>query len=261
MDIVDRLEELIAEGESLVPQGGNSFEGYNGDMQPDYVSWRLQAISAIQKLGAGARHVLQELEDNDKGAYFYRSSALRVLGALKGALAIARTEQEGATVPDSDETSEAELADSRSVFVVHGHQEALLHQAARFLEKLELQPVILFEQPGQGQTIIEKLETHSDVRFAIVLLTPDDLGRGAKEEEEPRPRARQNVILELGFFLGKLGRPNVVALYHESVELPSDYRGVQYIKIDAEGGWRLELARELKAAGIEIDMNRAVEVV
>jgi predicted nucleotide-binding protein len=91
----------------------------------------------------------------------------------------------------------------------------------------------------------------------VVLLTPDDTGKGAKEEGEPRPRARQNVILELGYFLAKLGRSNVAILFHESVELPSDYRGVEYIKVDAEGAWRMKLARDLKVAGLPVDMNNA----
>ena len=80
-----------------------------------------------------------------------------------------------------------------------------------------------------------------------MLLTPDDLGRAVKETEL-QPRARQNVVLELGYFIGRVGRANVVCLYDESVELPSDYRGVEYIKVDAEGAWRLRHARELKEA-------------
>lgn len=259
MDIVGTLEQLIEEGERLRPQGGDPFTGYNGRLQPEYVSWRLQAIAAIQELGSPAKAMLKEIESDKEGAYFFESSASRVLGVLKGALAIAKRQLPSAATRASMPTSTSGTPRSTDrVFVVHGHDHALLQQCARFLEKLDLQPVLLFEQPGKSQTIIEKLEANSNVGFAVVLLTPDDIGKAASDEGNPKPRSRQNVILELGYFLGKLGRPNVAALYDESVELPSDYRGIEYIKIDAEGAWRLKLAKELKAAGLEIDMNNAI---
>jgi predicted nucleotide-binding protein len=93
----------------------------------------------------------------------------------------------------------------------------------------------------------------------VILLTGDDRGGMWKASyEEQKPRARQNVILELGFFLGKLGRERVCALYQPGVEIPSDYSGVLFVSLDAGGAWRLALARELKAAGLDIDMNKAV---
>ena len=101
---------------------------------------------------------------------------------------------------------------------------------ARFLEKLGLQPIILHEQPNSGRTIIEKFETYSsDISFAIVLLTPDDIGGINENDQEQQPRARQNVIMELGYFMGRLGRTRVCALHKGGVELPSDYQGVVYI--------------------------------
>jgi predicted nucleotide-binding protein len=76
--------------------------------------------------------------------------------------------------------------------------------------------------------------------------------------DSQQPRARQNVILELGYFLGRLGRSRVCALYVEGLEIPSDYSGVLYVKLDGDGGWRLNLAKELKAAGLPVDMNKAL---
>jgi predicted nucleotide-binding protein len=97
------------------------------------------------------------------------------------------------------------------------------------------------------------------VHFAVVLLTADDRGGTMKTAyDAQKPRARQNVILELGFFLGKLGRKRVCAIYQEGVEIPSDYSGVVFVPLDADGAWRMKLTRELKAAGLEVDMNRAV---
>lgn len=145
----------------------------------------------------------------------------------------------------------------RKVFLVHGHDEKILNQVARLLEHLDIEPIILFEKAGKGQTIIEKLEANSSVSFATVMLTPDDVGRSVKNgNEDLTARARQNVIFELGYFLGRLGRNNVAVLYDESVEIPSDYHGVEYIKIDAQGAWKLRLAKELKEAGLEVDMNK-----
>lgn len=146
----------------------------------------------------------------------------------------------------------------RSVFIVHGHDEAARETTARYVERLGLEAVILHEQVNQGRTIIEKLEHNADVGFAVVLLTPDDVGAAAAANDELRPRARQNVVLELGFFAGKLGRSRVCALHKGDVELPSDFLGVVYIPLDPAGGWRLLLARELKAAGFSIDLNAAV---
>ena len=144
------------------------------------------------------------------------------------------------------------------VFLVHGHDEAARETVARFLEKIGLKPVILHEQASAGKTIIEKLECHSDVDFAVVLLTPDDLGAAVATRETLNPRARQNVVLELGYFVGKLGRNRVCALHREPLELPSDVLGVVYVPLDEGGGWRLLVARELRQAGIDVDMNAAL---
>lgn len=145
----------------------------------------------------------------------------------------------------------------KKIFLVHGHDTAILHQVARLLEQFDIEPIVLFEQPGKGQTIIEKLESNSNVAFAIVILTPDDVGK-ALADENLKPRARQNVVFELGYFIGRLNRNRVAVLYDESIELPSDYRGVEYIKIDIEDAWKLKLAKEMKAAGMAIDMNKAL---
>jgi predicted nucleotide-binding protein len=146
---------------------------------------------------------------------------------------------------------------SRRVFVVHGHDEAARESISRFLERLDLVPVVLREQPSAGRTVIEKFEGESDVGFAVVLLTPDDVGGIANARKKTlRPRARQNVIFELGYFAGALGRRRVVALVKHEVEIPSDYHGVVFIQLDSNDGWRLKVAQELKAAGLTIDFNK-----
>ncbi len=142
----------------------------------------------------------------------------------------------------------------KDVFIVHGHDELLKTDVARTVEKLQLNAIILHEKANEGKTLIEKFEAHSDVGFAIVLLTPDDMG-GPVGKTEQQPRARQNVILEHGYFLGKLGRKNVCAIYSEGVELPSDLSGLLYVKYDKEGMWKYSVGREMQAAGISVNLN------
>ena len=144
----------------------------------------------------------------------------------------------------------------RNVFIIHGRDDGTKETVARFIEQLGLNPIILHEQPNQGQTIIEKFERHAEVAFAIALLTPDDIGGLAGEEQSLKPRARQNVIFELGYFTGKLDRGRVCALKGENVEIPSDYDGVLYIPFDKFDAWKMSLMRELQNAGFEIDANR-----
>jgi predicted nucleotide-binding protein len=145
---------------------------------------------------------------------------------------------------------------SRRVFLVHGHDHGAKEAVARFLGRLEFEPVILHEQANQGRTLIEKFEDFADVEFAVVILTPDDIGRAATETAEHH-RARQNVILELGFFLGKFGRRKVCALQQRGVEPPSDLAGIVYIPFEGED-WKGQLVRELRAAGFTVDANLVV---
>lgn len=163
-------------------------------------------------------------------------------------------------LPEDVETRSppALAAPNSRVFVVHGHDVATKATVARFLECLDLEPIILHEQPNRGQTVIEKFEHAADVGFAVVLLTPDDIGHARDNPNEQRLRARQNVVLELGYFIGQLGRKAVCALCKGDIELPSDYSSVLYTRMDDESGWKIELAREISAAGIAIEMNKVL---
>lgn len=146
-------------------------------------------------------------------------------------------------------------SEDNNVFIVHGHNIAIQQSVARVIEKLGLTPIILHEQPNSGKTIIEKFEKHSNVGFAIILMTDDDEGK-SKSEMDLKNRARQNVILELGYFIGKLGRERVLPLYSESVELPSDIYGLLYVPIDKADNWKFSVVRELKEAGYNVDANK-----
>jgi predicted nucleotide-binding protein len=139
---------------------------------------------------------------------------------------------------------------SNEVFIVHGHDE-IRHEVSGFISSLSLSPIMLDEKPNRGQTILQKLEHHAYTSFAVVLLTSDDEGR-KRGESTLHPRARQNVVLELGYFLARLGSHRVCALYVPGVELPSDIQGLLYVELDQKGGWKYRLQREMVAAGIPL---------
>ena len=147
---------------------------------------------------------------------------------------------------------------SKDIFIVHGRDNAVKEEVARFIDKLGLHPIILHEKPDRGKTIIEKFEHHSDVGFAVVLLTPDDVGHPKDMPAKSQPRARQNVVLELGYFIGILGRSRVCALMKGAIEIPTDFSGILYTPMDDVADWRLKLAREIKAAGIDVDLNKLI---
>lgn len=146
------------------------------------------------------------------------------------------------------------------VFIVHGHDEEAKILVARTIEQLGMEAVILHEQPDEGKTIIEKLETFtSEAAYTIVLYTECDLGRAKGEAEKNNKfRARQNVVFEHGLFIGSLGRKNVCALVKGKVEKPGDIDGIVYIPMDAAGAWRLQLCSNMKAAGFDIDLNKLI---
>lgn len=156
--------------------------------------------------------------------------------------------QELTSIPERKPSS------ARKVFVVHGHDEAAKEGMARLLERIGFEAVILHEQASGNRTVIEKIEAHSDVGFAVVLLTPDDIGGAANAESQPR--ARQNVILELGYFVGLLGRSRVAVFRKGEVEVPSDFGGVVYVDLDGGGAWKQTLGKELEEAGFQIDWNQ-----
>lgn len=137
------------------------------------------------------------------------------------------------------------------IFIVHGHDGELKQSVARIIEKQGIEAVILTEQANQGKTIIEKFEHYSDVGGAICLFTADDIGR-ANAESSDHSRARQNVVFETGYFIGKLGRDHIVILADEAIEMPSDLSGVVSTNT---GNWKVDLLKELKAMGYKVDFN------
>ena len=146
--------------------------------------------------------------------------------------------------------------DKSKVFIVHGHDDAAKSETARFVENLGFKAIILHEQASSGHTIIEKIEEYTNVGFGIVLYTPCDLGASQEEKEQLKPRARQNVVFEHGYLMGKIGRENVCALVKGDIEKPTDIAGVVYISMDEGGGWKLAVAKEMRGSGYDVDLNK-----
>jgi predicted nucleotide-binding protein len=143
------------------------------------------------------------------------------------------------------------------IFIVHGRDGPAKTEVARLIERAGLKAVILHEQPNSGRTIIEKFEDHGGAAgFAVVVVTPDDLG--GLDIAQLRPRARQNVIGEMFWFAGRLGRNRVCALIKGDIEMPSDFAGVGYTDMDERGAWKAELLKELVAAGYTVDWAKAM---
>lgn len=187
---------------------------------------------------------IKELKDDIRSKTNYLKQLVNKLPLIKSEI---QNTSEVSTIKDTKKVND-------NVFIVHGHNNEIKINVARTIEKLGLKPIILHEQPNEGKTIIEKFEEHSSVGFAIVLLTNDDLGK-SKKDDNLNSRARQNVILELGYFIGKLGRNRVCPLYTKGVELPSDLYGLLYTELDQADSWKFALAKELKTAGYIIDVN------
>ena len=260
---IERLRKVLDKVPELKTLQGHS---------PEFEKWRRNAQVAIANtFGSESSHVADfkkiryslmamttDTPDSDFEAAYRRGldSAASVLESMIDEITEYWEEDE-----ESSKTSDPRVKvqkKTNKVFVIHGHDKSARETVARFLERLRLKPVILHEQPNEGRTIIEKFEDYGDVTFAVVLLTPDDMGALKEKRRNLKPRARQNVVFEFGYFIGKLGRERVCALSKGNVERPSDCDGIIYVSLDNEDGWKMELLRELKAAGFDVDANQAL---
>lgn len=161
------------------------------------------------------------------------------------------SDEDKGTIEGSDKKT---VGNNNRVFVVHGHDGELRQSIARTLERQGIEPIILAEQANLGATIIEKFEKYSDVSAAICLFTEDDLGK-ANKEDDLKHRVRQNVVFEAGYFIGKLGRKNVVLLANRDIEMPSDLSGVVYTD---NSMWQIQVLKELREMGFSVDLNKAL---
>lgn len=260
-----RIQAQIDEGEQLLAAEPRSEEELNAEEEKKRI-WSDYNGELLRQLFT-TEAVAEEYEAFVGGAFsmqpsfatlvrYHRESIQSSLTRLRSIFR--RLELFPTAGVSADTVGVPKRASGSSIFLVHGHNNEAKETVARFLERLSLEAVILHEQPDRGRTIIEKFEAHAEVGYAVVLLTSDDVGGSRADSTSLAPRARQNVILELGYFLGALGRTRVCALKEEGVEVPSDLSGVLYVPLDAGGAWKLRLASEIKSAGIDVDLNRAM---
>jgi predicted nucleotide-binding protein len=237
----------------------------NGGHPDDFAAWQNQTEVVLRRIfGIGhptyesflrIRYRSQILSPSDDSGIQAAGvkTAIALLGGAKLEL------QLSGEVPDlakGDDASEVKAPANGRVFIVHGHDTSLKNEAARFLRDLTGEdPVILHEQPDGGRSLIEKFEASAATTgYAVVLLTADDLGR-AKGEATDQPRGRQNVVFEMGFFFGSLGRGNVAVVHDEGVDEPGDVRGMLYVPRDNAGAWKMRIAREIDHAGIAVEWS------
>lgn len=256
-----KVEQFIERGKKIKaeeyhPAGNGIAISYVAG--PKYNAW-MSEINIFNE-----RHLKDHpLHQSIDSAYFHRANSPSSFDDMLGHLEALLLDSEywGDPISSDYEFKEIEVKQemSNKVFIVHGHDISAKESMARTLEKAGFEAIILHEQADAGMTIIEKIEKYTDVSFAVVLYTECDLGR-AKElkESESKYRARQNVVFEHGYLIGKLGRKNVCALVKGNVETPGDISGVVYIPMDENGAWKMQLCKNMQAIGLTVDANKMI---
>jgi len=253
-ELIRRGEEIRIEEKKLV---GRTMEYVSG---PKYAAW-MGEINIFNERNLK----MHPLHNSIHTTYFHHKSNYSSCDDMIGHLRALAADDEffdtitnvGVLLKPIQKVTEGDNTTmNNKVFIVHGHDEGAKQTMARALERAGLEAIILHEQASGGKTIIEKIETNSNVSFAVILYTPCDLGRSNEAQVDVyNNRARQNVVFEHGYLIGKLGRECVCALVKGDVETPGDMSGVVYITMDEKGAWKMELAKEMKNAGLAINAN------
>lgn len=270
MESVQRqLVMLIEEGEKFTfsnfclpsPFGSQ----YGGPDTPQWLTWKTRSANLIKQVVSGDSppiklldiglkvHTERHAENN------FDTAKSNIIEALRTTLEITKQDTFNELIKSASKSTSAVL--TNKIFVVHGHDHTLTTEVENFLRDIGLEPIVLHKKPDEGQTIIEKFEKHSDVGYAFILLTPDEIAYTIDQKEideknrKTELRARPNVIFEFGYFVGKLGRNRVCCLYKGTVTLPSDLSGLIYKKIttnvESEG---FSIIKDLKAAGYKLQI-------
>lgn len=264
------LEELITVGQEFTWEtfsypNEDYPEQYAGEDTPEWIMWKTRAMNVVKRVAAGDSPGMKLVEEGiaigtkgNPSTRFERAKAT-ILKGLEITFEAKKADSYGELRAPITRSVAPTL--SNRVFVVHGHDSALKTDVERFLHELGLEPVVLHRKPNEGATIIEKFEKHSDVGYAFVLLTPDEIAYTASQdanpddEREKERRARPNVIFEFGYFVASLGRPRVCALVKGKTTLPSDLSGIIYKHVeDNLDSVAYSIIQELKAAGYAIRM-------
>ncbi len=247
MNDYERLKEIIDEIDDLIEHSVTKFA-------PAFIAWHTKAERFLAKKYGSESMELSSFQKTRFSPVIYTENSESVVECRRNLTAtkLVFTEYLKELDEISAPPSIQALTTYDKVFIVHGHDGELKEAVARLVEKQGLAAIILSEQTNRGKTIIEKFEENSDVSGAICLFTADDFGR-AKADANDLPRARQNVVFEAGYFMGKLSRRRVVIVAENGVELPSDMQGIVYTD---KSNWEVDVLKELKAMGYSIDFNK-----
>ena len=248
----DKLVEIIRTAEELLEKDITN-------SSPEFLAWEARVNRfLIHQYGEKSHEYKSYKEDIRFGTFViagpnaHKQWVKACHEGIESTIAILSVYLEDFDEAKDNNTTNLQTISYDRVFIVHGHDGELKHAVARIIEKQGIKAVILSEQANRGKTIIEKLEGNSDVGGAVCLFTSDDDGK-EKRDAKLKPRARQNVVLEAGYFMGLLGRDHVVLLADDGIEMPSDLSGVVYT---ATSNWQVELLKELKAMGYKVDFNK-----
>ena len=246
----EKLSEIIKEAEELLKKDITR-------SSTEFKAWKMKAERYLISCFGETSHEYSEFKKLDFTTIFWGQSIAQseyVTSChedIKTAIAIFKVYLEEAKEESTNVIHNQPMNYSK-VFIVHGHDGELKESVARVIEKQGIEAIILSEHSNQGRTVIEKFENYSDVGGTICLFTADDFGR-AKDSENDSCRARQNVVFEAGYFMGKLGRDHVAILADKGVEIPSDLAGVVYTDTN---NWQVAMLKELKAMGYNVDLNK-----
>jgi predicted nucleotide-binding protein len=266
---LDLLKALLDEGRAFTfdnfsYRAEDEYKGqFGGEDTPEWMAWKTRSMNAVQRLsseGSAPTLLVKEamtIRTDGNGPDRFERAKATLLTALEMVNSAMRLDSYG-ELRTAESRSSSPLLSNR-VFVVHGHDVGLKIDVERFLREIGLEPVVLHRQPDQGATIIEKFEKHSDVGYAFILLTPDEMAFTvdqkdiAETDRSIELRARPNVIFEFGYFVGRLGRDRVCCLCKGSVTVPSDLSGLVYKRVDdGLDAQAYAIIRELRAAGYDI---------
>ena len=251
MNDKEKIEKLISDGERLIARRVTA-------NNPELTAWHTSVARLLsRKFGDDSLELRKLKQRNFAPRYYFlgeeHDDAIECVRDLQATvLELKEYLEEENNIPENSYQKALSIPVTDKIFIVHGHDGEIKEAVARLLEKQGIKPIILNEQVNQGKTIIEKFEKYANVGAAIALFTNDDIGY-AKDTNDRRPRARQNVVFEAGYFMGKFGRDRVILIAEKGIEIPSDLNGVVYTDRD---NWQFDVCKELYAMGYSIDMNK-----
>lgn len=270
-ELISIFQQLLEERKNIIPlSDGQSFKGVEYDnvaFSQQHKAWAIKAgqlIASVFGKNSGLhKQYIRRAEEGLLEKSPYRATARNVdsilLGLIQSAIMQLELNIGEKVISNSGDITNLKM-ESDKVFIVHGHDETLKQQLEIFLSEIGIDAVVLHRKADEGMTVIEKFEKHSNVGYAFVLLSPDDLGcklidsNNAINMEDMEKRARQNVIFEFGYFLGKLGRKRVCCIYKEGVVLPTDASGIIYKKVSEKiEEVAFSILKDLRTCGFKIN--------